>query len=162
MDGKLQFEKCDFGMWKKNSTKTIFWLVKIVWVRYVIINTTEANILACKLLHCKNVIKISRNSKNWKMGYKISKLGDWSICLEGAELGASFQEKWFNFQFCVIQLGKCFCKFKCNHTGKSDNPSHFRTRLWYYGLLNVLRKWRSQEAAANVRGVWGQKQNRDL
>lgn len=71
------------------------------------------------------------------MGYKISKLGGGPICLEGAELGASFQEKWFNFLFCVIQLGKRVCKFQCKHR-KARQPQSF--------LDTTLVLWPSERA----------------
>lgn len=79
---------------ERTNTKTLFWVVRIVRVRFVITNATEAKIVSCKLLVAlKNVIKISRHGKNGKVDYKISKLSDWSICLDGAEQGASFQKK---------------------------------------------------------------------
>ena len=56
-------------------------------------------------------------------------------------LGASFQDKLFNFQFFAIQLGKSFFKFKCSQTRNSHKTQSYWIWLWCCALLKV---WRSQ------------------
>ena len=59
------------------------------------------------------------------MGYKISKLGDWSLRFGGRDLGATLEEKLVNFQLCVIQFGESVFKFKCDQLGNSDEAHFF-------------------------------------